>query len=75
MSDRTGYKYLCVQHATSRYGFILAKKYMVFFENQTSLLDFWETLSRTQKTYFRFYDICDNMKLIKKTTNCEELIL
>lgn len=68
MSDRPTYEYLCVKAANIRRGFIAAKHEMVFIKNKTDLLDFWSNLSRAQKSIYRFYDISDNMKAIKKNS-------
>lgn len=65
MSDRPTYEYLCVKAANIRRGFIAAKHEMVFIKNK---LEFWGNLSRAQKSIYRFYDISDNMKAIKKNS-------
>ncbi len=75
MSDRTAYEYLCVKCSSGRKGFIPAKHQMVFIKDKSDLLEFWQSLSLVYKKYYKFYDISDNMKSIKKTPNCEELIL
>jgi hypothetical protein len=75
MNERPTYEYLCITAANRRRGYIAAKHEMVFIKDKPDLLEFWSNLSRAQKSIYRFYDISDNMKAIKKTVNYESLVV